>query len=324
MKLHVAHLPRLIVQRRSAAILGTIIIAMLWIGIAVKYSERVRADQSEAVRTNENFAMVFEENVLRSLSEIETAIFYLRQNVEARFATGDYPTILRNSRVRSELLVQLSIVDANGIIRASTVGPQPTPPVDLSDRNAFPAAEKQHRRSAVYQQAGHRPRDEQWSVQLTRRFNQPDGSFGGMLVASLDPLHFTRFYDKIDLGRATSIALIGSDGIVRSSGGGDRAFALGQNLNGTAAVRADAAKQRRRISNTGKRRAREPLLMTLRKVTVIRSGSASACAKADVLQPSWDSLKWNALTGLLFTLIILGAMEQMLRNEAAPRRKRNS
>ena len=71
MKLLIAHLPKLIAQRRSSAILGTIIIAMLWAGITVKYFESVRTDRSEAERTNENFAMVFEENVLRSLSEVD-------------------------------------------------------------------------------------------------------------------------------------------------------------------------------------------------------------------------------------------------------------
>ena len=71
MTLHIAHLPKLIARRSSTAILGTIIIAMLWVGIGVKYFERAHNDQSEAERTNENFAMVFEENVLRTLSELD-------------------------------------------------------------------------------------------------------------------------------------------------------------------------------------------------------------------------------------------------------------
>jgi diguanylate cyclase (GGDEF)-like protein len=36
-KLHIAHLPELIAQRRSSAILGAILIAMVWVGIAEKY-----------------------------------------------------------------------------------------------------------------------------------------------------------------------------------------------------------------------------------------------------------------------------------------------
>jgi hypothetical protein len=53
------------------------------------------------------------------------------------------------------------------------------------------------------------------------------------VVASLDPGHLTKFYDKIDFGSSASISLVGSDGVVRSSGGSAGGFALGENLKGT-------------------------------------------------------------------------------------------
>jgi hypothetical protein len=71
-----------------------------------------------------------------------------------------------------------------------------------------------------------------WSVQFSRRFWNADQSFAGVVVASLDPEHFTKFYNKIDFGTLASISLIGSDGIVRSSGGSADGFALGQDLKG--------------------------------------------------------------------------------------------
>ena len=79
----------------------------------------------------------------------------------------------------------------------------------------------------------------QWSVQLSRRFTNSDGSFGGVVVVSLNPEHFTNFYDKIDFGSAASIAMIGGDGVVRASGGSAAGrFALGQDLTGTSLLRA--------------------------------------------------------------------------------------
>lgn len=65
MKLHILQLPRLLAERRSSAIFGVVIIAMLWAGVILKYVEDVHGDLREAERTNQNFAMVFEENVLR-------------------------------------------------------------------------------------------------------------------------------------------------------------------------------------------------------------------------------------------------------------------
>jgi len=73
MKLHVVDIPKLALQRRASAILGMIIIVMLWTGIIMKYFESKENDQREAQRTLQNFAMLFEENVLRSIGEIDKA-----------------------------------------------------------------------------------------------------------------------------------------------------------------------------------------------------------------------------------------------------------
>ena len=315
MTLHIARLPRLIAQRRSTAILGAIIIAMLWVGIAVKYYERVYTDVSEAQRTNENFAMVFEENVLRTLGELDTAILYFRQSIESRQDTTDYQTILNTTHIPGEVVVQAAIVDAKGIIRASTA-PLPKHPISVADR--------EHIRVQLNSVADHlfisKPvigrASGQWSVQLTRRFNNRDGSIGGVIVVSMNPEHFTTFYDKINLGSAASIAMIGSDGVVRASGGSAAGrFALGQNLIGTSLFKHinEGVNSSFEFKDAGHP---YPLLMALRKVRGYPLWLSVGVRKADVLQPSLDSLKWNSITGVLFTLIILAAMERILRSEA--------
>ena len=101
MKLHLAKLPRLIIERRGSVILGVVIIAMLWTGIALKYLEDADADMRAAERANKNFAMVFEENVLRSLGEIDKALLYMRRSIENRKDSTDYATIVNTTDVLS-------------------------------------------------------------------------------------------------------------------------------------------------------------------------------------------------------------------------------
>src|SRR5262245_27936449 len=233
MNLHILQLPRLIAERRSSAIFGMVIIAMLWAGVAVKYAEDVQADRRDAERTNTNFAMVFEENVLRSIGEIDKALLYLRRSIETRKETTDFNTIANTTDVLSEIIVQVAIIDANGIMRASNAGPQPAPAVDLSDREHYKVHVGRDEDQLFISKPVVGRVSGKWSVQFSRRFSNADGSFGGVVVASLNPEHLTQFYDKIDFGSAASIALIGSDGVVRSSGGSAADFALGQDLKGT-------------------------------------------------------------------------------------------
>src|SRR5712691_10766183 len=215
MNLRVLQLPKLIAERRTSAIFGAVIIAMLWAGVILKYSEDVQGDKREAERTNRNFAMVFEENVLRSIGEIDKALLYLRRSIETRKESTDFTTIANTTDVLSEIIVQVAIIDAHGIMRASNAGPQPAPAVDLSDREHY----RVHVDSKADQLFISKPVvgrvSGKWSVQFSRRFLNSDHTFGGVAVASLDPEHLTNFYDKIDFGSSASITLIGSDGVIR-------------------------------------------------------------------------------------------------------------
>jgi diguanylate cyclase (GGDEF)-like protein/PAS domain S-box-containing protein len=49
-------------------------------------------------------------------------------------------------------------------------------------------------------------------IGLSRRINRPDGSFGGVIVASLEPDYLRRFYDTIRGGTQGMVALVRRDG----------------------------------------------------------------------------------------------------------------
>jgi len=51
-----------------------------------------------------------------------------------------------------------------------------------------------------------------WVMPLTRRVNHRDGSFAGIVVIAVDIGYFTKFYDKLDIGRAGSLLLVQNNG----------------------------------------------------------------------------------------------------------------
>jgi diguanylate cyclase (GGDEF)-like protein len=315
MKLHLMQLPRLIAERRSSALFGIIIIAMLWGGVILKYTEDLRADKRDAERTNYNFAMVFEENVLRSIGEIDKALLYLRRSIETRKDSTDYSTIVNTTDLLSEIIVQVAIIDANGIMRASNVGPQPAPPMDLSDREHFQVHVNSREDLLFISKPVIGRVSEKWSVQVSRRFMNRDGTFAGVVVASLNPDHLTRFYDKIDFGSSAAISLIGSDGVVRASGGAADGLTLGQDLRGTDLFTRMRAGENATFDDGAGR------MVTIRKVRGQPLWVSVSINKAAIAQGSWAGLRTDGIAALLLTLIILVAMERIFQTEARARQK---
>jgi diguanylate cyclase (GGDEF)-like protein len=320
MKLQIANLPRLIAERRGSVILGMVIIAMLWTAIGLKYLEDADGDLRSAERANKNFAMVFEENVLRSIGEIDKALLYLRRSVETLKDTTDFTTIVGTTDVLSDIIVEVAIINADGILQASNAGPQPSPKMDLSDRDHY----RFHLTSTEDQLYISRPVigrvSGKWSVQVTRRFSNGDKSFGGVVVASLKPDHFTQFYDKIDFGSSASISLIGSDGIVRSSGGSADGFALGQDLRGTklfAEMRSGANSTFETPDPSGG----QMRLVTLLKVAGHPLWVSVSTDVNEIYKSSLSTLELNAIVGVVLSLIMLIAVERVLQTEEGARQK---
>ena len=51
-----------------------------------------------------------------------------------------------------------------------------------------------------------------WVIPLSRRIDKPDGSFGGVVLATIDIEYFRRFYAGFDIGDNGAVALLADDG----------------------------------------------------------------------------------------------------------------
>src|SRR5215217_9431092 len=140
-------------------------------------------------------------------------------------------------------------------------------------------------------------------------------SFAGVVVASLNPEHLTRFYERLDLGSSASISLVGNDGVVRSSGGSAGDFALGQDLSRTEIFARIEAGANATFEFANSSDA-EPQFVTIRKVRGHPLWISVSVAKSDIYKGSRASLRINLAGGLLLTIIILTALERVFRTEA--------
>ncbi|GGI26223.1 diguanylate cyclase [Bradyrhizobium guangdongense] len=56
--------------------------------------------------------------------------------------------------------------------------------------------------------------DGEWVVTLSRRFNKPDGSFGGVVLAAIGSSYLSHFYEQFEIGRNSSVTLTYGDGMI--------------------------------------------------------------------------------------------------------------
>ena len=197
--------------------LGFLLIAVVW-GGSLFY---LRLDREKtfdaAVAETGNLVRLFEVQVDRSIKEIDKTLLFLRTVYEQDPEGFDLPAWTTNAYHLKDLTLQIGIIDADGMLRSTNLARR-APPLDLSDREHFLV----HRDTFDDKLFISKPllgrASGKWSVQLTRRLTRPDGSFGGVLVASLDPYHLSRFFEQIDLGKNGSVTLVGLDGVIRARG----------------------------------------------------------------------------------------------------------
>ena len=95
--------------------------------------------------------------------------------------------------------MQYSIIDPNGQLRASSLGTVAA--MNLSDRDHFKAHLEIPIDEVFISKLLTGRNSGKTSIQLSRRILLPDGTFAGVIVASVDPAQLSRFYQSINIGR---------------------------------------------------------------------------------------------------------------------------
>jgi diguanylate cyclase (GGDEF)-like protein/PAS domain S-box-containing protein len=76
----------------------------------------------------------------------------------------------------------------------------------------------------------------QWVITASRRFDHPDGSFAGVVLATIDASYFSNFYKRFDLGSTGVITLIDKSGIVLARSV-DNDASVGRDISSTPLIR---------------------------------------------------------------------------------------
>ncbi len=208
---------------------------------AVLYKTKSEEDMvvKAAYTENLNLARAFEEHTIRTIKSVDQAVLFLKFQYEHYGDRVNIAEYVREGMIITSIFNQLGVIDENGMYIMSNLPNHRK--MDLSDREHF----RVHKEKDTNQLYISKPilgrASGKWSIQMTRRINKPDGSFGGVVVISVDPFYFSNFYQGVDLGSGGVVSLIGLDGITRARRAGND-MTVGQNIAHGALMRSVSEK----------------------------------------------------------------------------------
>ena len=170
------------------------LVAALLIGVICWYVSTVTAqDRERQIKTAANdlgnLTRVTQEHADRTFRSADQVIRFVQEGYLKRGNSLDLQDLTRRGVIDAEIFNQVGIIDSKGIY---VLANRPVSgKLDLSDREHFRVHVAQDTGKLWISKPVVGRATKRWSIQLTRRINRADGSFGGVVVVSIDPAYFT-------------------------------------------------------------------------------------------------------------------------------------
>ncbi len=209
-------------QRSLVAIwLGAgLLILLTWWHVYTLVSDSRAREFATAERDMANITRVSQEHANRTLRSADQVIRFVQSRYLDIGNRLDLKDLIAKGVIDADIFNQVGVIDSHGIFVLSNrvFAAQ----LDLSDREHFKVHVAADTDELFVSQPVLGRTTGKMSIQLTRRITRPNGEFAGVVVISMDPGYFSRFYGDIKLGSKGLSALYGLDGIARARRVGDK------------------------------------------------------------------------------------------------------
>lgn len=169
----------------------------------------------KAEQTSKNLLQVIERDIARNMEIIDLSLRAVVDNLRAiegiELDRGLRQLILFDRAATARDMGVMLVVDANGDIVSGSQG-MPARRINNADRAYFQAHKAHSDLGLTISPPLMSRLLDAPVIVLSRRINRPDGSFGGLVSASLKLSYFSRLFDQIGLGRDGAINLYLRDG----------------------------------------------------------------------------------------------------------------
>jgi len=193
---------------------GLILVSVLWTVVLIEERAERNEVVNAAVKQHSNLAVAYEEHVVRTLSGLDSALLIVRQEYRRLGRGMSITRYLEEGIIDERLSSSISVTDERGNVLLSG---RPLPAASYAELEFFRVHQAGRGRDALHVGVPVTGKlSDGWQIPLSRPWFKDDGVFGGVVVLSVDPGYFARFYRKIDLGAQGLVLLTGLDGVSRA------------------------------------------------------------------------------------------------------------
>ena len=209
------------------------IVVLTWFAAIYVSDREVENDTENAFSQASNLSRLYADTMSRSLGATDQYVKRIRRLMED--PGFDLYAWARNSDFDAAAgdILQIGVTDAEGRVIASTMGPGPFH-VNISDREDFQNQKSADRDDVMISDPQYGALTDTTVVKISRRIRRPDGSFGGIVMASIAPETLTKVFQQVDLG-PTGAAMVTGAGdriLARSPSAGIGEVAGSKSVNG--------------------------------------------------------------------------------------------
>lgn len=195
-------------------IIAVAIVALcaLWTAAYFRVQYDYKAEMGTVMHMNETLAAGLAEHVQVQFDQIDETLVFIKMQYEKRGGVNE--AIFDRLKSSAALpAMNLSVIDSQGNFLASILAGADK--VNVADREFF----ARHKAKDTALPFISKPITNRFTgrttFHLTRRLNQPDGSFGGVVVCGVEPQYFSELYRELKLPQSYDITITGLDGVVR-------------------------------------------------------------------------------------------------------------
>ena len=154
-------------------------------------------------------AGALEEHLSRSLSEIDRSLKIIRTlhaRDPNRFVLAYW---LKSNQILTNDVLQIAIIDRDGSMKVGSDEGVARTLADSLLSEAYKAHADTLQERLFIGKPAIDPETKRWSLQLSRRIHDANGSFNGVIIAALDPAYLTRIYNSVNIGKDGYIRVVG-------------------------------------------------------------------------------------------------------------------